>query len=168
VKQVSKPTVQQVQKSIAKITTQVVEKVVQVPTNLITESAVEVPQVQVIEVLKQTASGAQQQRIVQTGVMWEQAVSREAVVERTEAARSAGRYEAGIVSVREGPCTPIGTHEYFVGTHESTVGTRTFDANNSRGSDATLGPQVFLETTVPVPTIGADRAYASFARDHFR
>lgn len=101
IKQVPKHTVQQVQKGIPKIQTQVVEKVVQVPVSLITETAVEVPQVQVVEVLKQTASEKQQQRIVQTGVQWQQPVAREAVVQRIEAAMSAGKYEADVVAIRE-------------------------------------------------------------------
>jgi hypothetical protein len=109
----------------------VVEKVVSVPTTLITEMAVEVPQVQVIEVLKQTASNSQQQRIVQTGVQWQQPVARELVVERTEAARSAGTYEADVVSVREGACVqptvverqnPILTQEF---SYAGAMGTRT-------------------------------------------
>merc|ERR1719221_291475 len=52
--------------------------------------------------VKQVAAAAQQQRIVQTGVQWEQAVAREAVVEAIGQTQYAGMYEAGVVGVREG------------------------------------------------------------------
>merc|ERR1712087_1034569 len=96
------PQVQTVQKPIPRIETQVVEKVVQVPALLKQERAVEVPQVMTCEVRKQVAAAAQQQRIVQTGVQWEQAVAREAVVESVGAMQYAGAYNAGVVGVREG------------------------------------------------------------------
>merc|ERR1712032_1741263 len=96
------PQVQTKQKPIPRIETQVVEKVVQVPAVLKQERAVEVPQVMTCEVRKQVAAAAQQQRIVQTGVQWEQAVAREAVVEAIGQTQYAGMYEAGVVGVREG------------------------------------------------------------------
>jgi len=134
IRQVPKHTVQTVQKTIPKVSTQVVEKVVPVPTSLISETAVEVPQVQVIEVLKQTASSQQQQRIVQTGIQWQQPVSREMVVERTEAARDAGTYMADVVAVREGvPLQPtvverlnpiLTTQDFFVDQQQAAMSQR--------------------------------------------
>merc|ERR1712151_236622 len=102
VRQVPLPQVRTVQKPIPRIETQVVEKVVQVPALLRQEKAVEVPQVMTCEVLKQVAAAAQQQRIIQTGVQWEQAVAREAVVEAVGQMQYAGVYDAGVVGVREG------------------------------------------------------------------
>merc|ERR1712013_461104 len=52
-------------------------------------------------VRKQVAA-AQQQRVIQTGIEWEQAVAREAVVEAIGQTQYAGMYEAGVVGVREG------------------------------------------------------------------
>merc|ERR1712087_680206 len=78
-----------------------VEKVVQVPAVLKQERAVEVPQIQTCEVLKQVAT-APQQRIIQTGVQWEQAVAREAVVEGVGAMQYAGAYNAGVVGASQG------------------------------------------------------------------
>merc|ERR1712032_649022 len=101
VRQVPNPQVQTRQKPIPRIETQVVEKVVQVPAVLKQERAVEVPQVMTCEVRKQVAA-AQQQRVIQTGVEWEQAVAREAVVEAVGQTQYAGMYEAGVVGVREG------------------------------------------------------------------
>merc|ERR1712087_725278 len=95
------PQVQTVQKPIPRIETQVVEKVVQVPAVLKQERAVEVPQVMTCEVLKQVAA-APQQRIIQTGVQWEQAVAREAVVEGVGQMQYAGAYNAGVVGVSQG------------------------------------------------------------------
>merc|ERR1712087_834416 len=65
------------------------------------ERAVEAPQIQTCEVLKQVAT-APQQRIIQTGVQWEQAVAREAVVEGVGAMQYAGAYNAGVVGVSQG------------------------------------------------------------------
>merc|ERR1712060_630475 len=73
----------------------------QVPAVLKQERAVEVPQVMTCEVRKQVAA-AQQQRVIQTGVEWEQAVAREAVVEAVGQTQYAGMYEAGVVGVRQG------------------------------------------------------------------
>merc|ERR1719217_525900 len=101
IRQVPNPIVQTVQKGVPKISTQVVEKVQAVPAQLINEVAVEVPQVQVVEVLKQTAASGVQQRIVQTGTQYEHAIGREMVVERVEAGMMAGTYAAGVVAVRE-------------------------------------------------------------------
>jgi hypothetical protein len=79
----------------------VVEKVQQVAFPLINEVAQEVPQVQMVEVLKQTAV-ATSQRIVQQGVQYERAVERETVLNRVEASQMTGTmYEAGIVGVRD-------------------------------------------------------------------
>merc|ERR1712228_748810 len=101
VRQVPFPQVQTVQKPIPRIETQAVEKDVQVPAVLKQERAVEVPQIMTCEVLKQVAA-AQQQRIIQTGVQWEQAVAREAVVEGVGAMQYAGAYNAGVVGVSQG------------------------------------------------------------------
>merc|ERR1719237_273725 len=101
VRQVPNPQVQTRQKPIPRIETQVVEKVVQVPAVLKQERAVEVPQVMTCEVRKQVAA-AQQQRVIQTGIEWEQAVAREAVVEAIGQKQYVGMYEAGVVGVREG------------------------------------------------------------------
>merc|ERR1719491_2431129 len=98
IRQVQKPVVQAVQKGIPRVQTQVVEKVTQVPVNLVNEVAVEVPQIQQVDVLKQTAV-ATQQRIVQTGVQYERAVQREAVLDRVEQGMMVGAYEAGVVAV---------------------------------------------------------------------
>jgi len=68
---------------------------------LINEVAQEIPQVQMVEVLKQTAV-ATSQRIVQQGVQYERAVQRETVLNRVEASQMTGTmYNAGIVGVRE-------------------------------------------------------------------
>merc|ERR1719162_2074855 len=101
VRQVPKEQVQVVQRGIPRITTQVAERVVNVPCDLISETAVEVPQVQTVEVLKQTAA-VQQQRIVQTGRQWEQAVGREVVVGVAPAERGLEVFQAPVGFVREG------------------------------------------------------------------
>merc|ERR1740121_1574126 len=54
------------------------------------------------EVRKQVAAAAQQQRVIQTGIEWEQAVAREAVVEAIGQTQYAGMHEAGVVGVRQG------------------------------------------------------------------
>jgi len=100
IRQVQNVVVQQVQKGIPKVQTQVVEKVQAVPATLISEVAQEVPQVQMVEVLKQTAA-ATSQRIVQTGIQYERHVERESILERVENATISGVYEAGVVGVRE-------------------------------------------------------------------
>merc|ERR1711998_641457 len=64
------------------------------------EIAQEVPQVQMVEVLKQTAA-ANAQRIVQTGVQYERAVQREVVLDRAEVGIASGIYEAPVIGVRE-------------------------------------------------------------------
>jgi len=100
IRQVQKPMVQQVQRSIPRVTTNVVEKVQQVPAVLINEVAQEVPQVQMVEVLKQTAK-CSQQRIVQTSNQYERPIMREEVVQRVDTATIGGVYQAGVIGVRE-------------------------------------------------------------------
>merc|ERR1719272_2696532 len=92
VRQVQKPMVQQVQRSIPRVTTQVVEKVQAVPATLINEVVQEVPQVQMVEVLRQTAQ-CSTQRIVQTSNQYEHAVRREEVVQRVDQATIGGVYQ---------------------------------------------------------------------------
>jgi len=160
IRQVPKHNVQQVQKGIPKVSTQVVEKVVQIPTSLISETAVEVPQIQVIEVLKQTASNTSQQRIVQTGVQWQQAVPREMVVDRTEAARDAGIYTADVVAVREGVPTQSTVVERvnpILTTQEIVVDQRAAMGYGTREVFAMSNPMVTQEVVME-ETIGAPRS----------
>merc|ERR1712083_1015210 len=106
------------------------------------------------EVLKQVAAAAQQQRIIQTGVQWEQAVAREAVVEGVGATQYAGAYNAGVVDVREGTIgatnyvrpAPTGLVEY------AQPGTTTLMAPRaaSLGTEMLRAPRV--ATTAPVAT----------------
>mmetsp|Transcript_64029 Transcript_64029/g.111742 ORF Transcript_64029/g.111742 Transcript_64029/m.111742 type:complete len:162 (+) Transcript_64029:1-486(+) len=77
------------------------ERVVPVQHKLVQETAREVPQVVTHEVLRQVAAPGLQQRIVQTGAVWEQAVERDDVVHRVERDMYAGVYEADVVAVRE-------------------------------------------------------------------
>merc|ERR1719389_709487 len=93
-KRVPAPRIQEVPKQIPRYETQLIERVVPAPMTLIQETAVEVPQVCVHEVVRQVASAAQQQRIVQTGVEYERPVRREEVVQQTQEPQYAGAYEA--------------------------------------------------------------------------
>jgi len=107
IRQVNAPKVQEVPKNIPKIETQVVEKVVPAPCTLLQETAVEVPQVCVQEVTRQVATQQAIQRIVQTGVEYEQRVSRDQVVAGVGEAEFAGAYNARAVMTGREVVVPI-------------------------------------------------------------
>merc|ERR1712151_1496001 len=81
VRQVAVPRVQEMRKDVQKIIeTKVREIPVEVPLQLVQETAVEVPRLLVQEVVTQKLREEAQQRIIQTGVMWEREIAREQAV----------------------------------------------------------------------------------------
>ncbi|CAL1129635.1 unnamed protein product [Cladocopium goreaui] len=143
---------QVVQKHVPKIVeTKVVEKVVPVPVNLVRETAVEVPQVVQHEVIRQKASGAMQQRIIQTGWQYQRSARKEEVVSGIAEAQQGGIYDAPVASVRR---VSLPTNEVEVSaviteqsvSHEAPVVTT-----------VNLKPGMFAQTQVapaPVTTYG--------------
>jgi len=163
IRQVQKPMIQQVQRSIPRITTQVVEKVQAVPATLINEVAMDLPQIQTVEVLKQTTNCVAQ-RIVQTSNMFERAAMREEVVQRVDAATIGGVYEAGVVGVRENVLvqptvvervSPIMTESFVGGQAYGGQVMETYAAPTY----ATYGGQVM--ETIAAPTYATYATYAT-------